>query len=691
MSASAFSSNSFARGFSRKDVEKISKARKAYEGKPFVKCSMKTTNQTSQKTVRVGVLGASGYTGSEVLRLLANHPQFGVAVLTADRKAGQPIASVFPHLGTQNLPDLVSIKDVDFSDVDAVFCCLPHGTTQEIIKGLPKNLKIVDLSADFRLRDISEYEEWYGQPHRAPDLQKEVVYGLTEISREEIKNARLVANPGGYLLHFQKKDDSSLYDKPSFSSGKLRCRSAKESLLFTEVTEGIYSYGVTRHRHVPETEQGLSDAAFTKITISFTPHLIPMTRGMQSTIYVEMAPGVGIEELYQHLKLSYEDEEFVVLLEKGIVPRTHSVKGTNYCLINVFPDRIPGRAIVISVIDNLMKGASVISLYLKINGVVESISSLKLQDAVTQLNQGYILETRLDILLSIANPTGKGFENSKFHLSTFDHGSSERNRHLDIHFASRRASMLSKMATSYPSYLVSTSARFQPLSSNNFVRTQSPFLQGFKITSCFVQKRRCSSSASKKTEPPKISCAMDMSAQHSDDDSKIKLDHLIDKVQKLWDSSPQPVKNFPWNKALENFIQLTLNLILAVVKYLSVPLLAVSSLSELSYCAHERRLFLVPFPVIFGAAVAAVLKGTALELSPRLKNAEAPWHLIAIAIFFTLIKLPGPYYPYWGRILVPHFANGVLWRTLWFAILWYRRPQKALKMPHAVDDRHSTY
>ncbi|KAI4295613.1 hypothetical protein L6164_035639 [Bauhinia variegata] len=367
MSASAFGSISFDIGYSWKDMNKISMVRKTHAEKPFVKCSMKSTNHNSQKTVNIGVLGASGYTGSEVLRLLANHPQFGVTVLTADRKAGQPIASVFPHLSTQNLPDLVSIKDANFSDVDAVFCCLPHGTTQEIIKGLPKNLKIVDLSADFRLRDISEYEEWYGQPHSAPDLQKEVVYGLTEISREEIKNARLVANPGCYPTSIQLplvplikakliETRNIIIDSKSAVSGA--GRSAKESLLFTEVTEGIYSYGVTRHRHVPEIEQGLSDAARTKITISFTPHLIPMTRGMQSTIYVEMGPGVGIEDLYQHLKLSYEDEEFVVLLEKGIVPRTHSVKGTNYCLINVLPDRIPGRAIIISVIDNLVKGAS---------------------------------------------------------------------------------------------------------------------------------------------------------------------------------------------------------------------------------------------------------------------------------------------------------------------------------------------
>lgn len=350
-----------------KDLAKSSFSRTKTETKPLVKCSLSSNNQATSKAVRVGVLGASGYTGSEVLRLLANHPQFGVTLLTADKKAGLPIASVFPHLSTQALPDLVAIKDANFTDLDAVFCCLPHGTTQEIIKGLPQHLKIVDLSADFRLRNLSDYEEWYGQPHRAPELQKEAVYGLTEISREDVRSARLVANPGCYPTSIQlplfpllKENlitaNNIIIDSKSGVSGA--GRSVKEAYLFTEVAEGIYSYGIARHRHVPEIEQGLSDAANSKVTVSFTPHLMPMTRGMQSTIYVELAPGVEAEDLYERLKTSYAGEEFVVLLENGVVPRTHSVRGTNFCLINVFPDRIPGRAIIISVIDNLVKGAS---------------------------------------------------------------------------------------------------------------------------------------------------------------------------------------------------------------------------------------------------------------------------------------------------------------------------------------------
>ncbi|XP_043714029.1 probable N-acetyl-gamma-glutamyl-phosphate reductase, chloroplastic [Telopea speciosissima] len=374
MSSAAFSSISLDTGCFRKDETTFRKRdgrrlciRGSVASSPQSLQFAKTKTQKSEEMVRIGVLGASGYTGSEIVRLLTNHPNFGITLMTADRKAGQSIGSVFPHLVTQNLPDMVAIKDADFSNVDAVFCCLPHGTTQDIIKALPKQLKIVDLSADFRLRNINEYEEWYGQPHRATELQEEAIYGLTEVLREEIRNARLVANPGCYPTSIQLplvplikenliKLTGIIVDAKSGVSGA--GRGAKESNLYTEIAEGIHSYGITRHRHVPEIEQGLSDASRSKVTVSFTPHLMPMSRGMQSTIYVEMVPGVSVDELYQQLKICYEDEEFVILLDKGAIPHTRNVRGSNYCFMNVFPDRIPGRAIIISVIDNLVKGAS---------------------------------------------------------------------------------------------------------------------------------------------------------------------------------------------------------------------------------------------------------------------------------------------------------------------------------------------
>ncbi|XP_024960290.1 probable N-acetyl-gamma-glutamyl-phosphate reductase, chloroplastic [Cynara cardunculus var. scolymus] len=348
--------------FSRfQDEAKLLKARKMP-----VRCSV-ISAQKLDKSIRVGILGASGYTGAELIRFLANHPYFGISLMTADRKAGQSIGSVFPHLITQDLPDLVAVKDADFSSVEAVFCCLPHGTTQEIIKGLPTNLKIVDLSADFRLRDINDYGEWYGQPHRASELQKEAVYGLTEIYRNKIQSARLVANPGCYpttillpLIPLLKANLIALQNIVIVSNSGVSGagRSAKEANLYTEISEGIFSYGITRHRHVPEIEQELSDAANSRVTVSFTPTLMPMSRGMQSTINVQMAPGVSVEDLKQQLTGFYEKEEFVVVLPNDAAPHTKYVQGSNGCHINVFPDRIPGRAIIISVIDNLVKGAS---------------------------------------------------------------------------------------------------------------------------------------------------------------------------------------------------------------------------------------------------------------------------------------------------------------------------------------------
>ncbi|XP_043722632.1 uncharacterized protein LOC122669834 isoform X2 [Telopea speciosissima] len=183
-----------------------------------------------------------------------------------------------------------------------------------------------------------------------------------------------------------------------------------------------------------------------------------------------------------------------------------------------------------------------------------------------------------------------------------------------------------------------------------------------------------------------VSCTINMAAGQSDGPKKMNLDQAIEKARKIWESFPEPVRRFPWTRALENFIQFNLDLVYAVAKYLSVPFLVVSTLSEMSYCAHERKMRLIPIPILAGIAVAGVLRETALEISPSLKVAEYPWHLLAIAIFFTLLKLPGPYYPYWGRILIPHFANGGLFSILWFAFLWYRRPQGEETLQHTSPD-----
>ncbi len=316
---------------------------------------------------RVAILGASGYTGAELVRLLARHPRVEIAALTADRQAGKPLGEVFPHLGRLGLPDLVKIDDVEWSRIEAVFCALPHGTTQEVVAKLPRHLKIIDLSADFRLADVSVYAKWYGHEHRAPDLQQEAVYGLTELKRQEIKGARLIANPGCYptsaqlplvpLIEAKQIDTRDIIiDSKSGVSGA--GREAKQGSLFAEVSEGIHAYGVANHRHMPEIEQGLSDAARGRVIVNFTPHLMPMNRGILSTIYVRLANGATARDLRATLAGRYDTEPFVRIVPEGVAPATRHVRGSNHCLIGVFEDRVPGRAIILSVIDNLVKGAS---------------------------------------------------------------------------------------------------------------------------------------------------------------------------------------------------------------------------------------------------------------------------------------------------------------------------------------------
>lgn len=317
--------------------------------------------------VRVAILGASGYTGAELVRMLAGHPEFRIAALTGDRKAGQPLASVFPHLAKLNLPDLVAIGDVDFDQINAVFCCLPHGTTQGVIAGLPEHVSVVDLSADFRLTSLDAYAHWYGHPHQAPELQTKAVYGLTELKREAIRNARLVANPGCYPTSVQLplvplikagliETDDIIIDAKSGTSGA--GRAAKEANLYCEVTEGIHAYGIASHRHAPEIEQELAEAAGKPVLVAFTPHLMPMSRGMLSTIYVRTAKGAKAADLRAELARVYKNEPFIGVLPEGAVPATRHVRGSNFCFMNVFDDRLPGRVIVTSVIDNLVKGAS---------------------------------------------------------------------------------------------------------------------------------------------------------------------------------------------------------------------------------------------------------------------------------------------------------------------------------------------
>lgn len=309
------------------------------------------------------ILGASGYTGAELVRLLAGHPQMRISALSADRKAGMEYGDVFPHLRHLNLPTLCKIDEIEFSGVDLVFCALPHATSQRIIKALPEHVKIVDLSADFRLRDVKEYAKWYGGAHAAVDLQKTAIYGLTEYYRDEIRTARLVAGTGCNaatgllpilpLLEARLIDpDEIIIDLVTGASGA--GRGAKEGMLHSEVSEGSHAYAIASHRHLGEFDQEFSKMAGQEVKVSFTPHLVPQNRGILATIYVRGEA----EALHKALAQKYADEPFIYVLPFGQAPATRHVRGSNYCHIGVVADRKSGRAIVFSALDNLTKGSS---------------------------------------------------------------------------------------------------------------------------------------------------------------------------------------------------------------------------------------------------------------------------------------------------------------------------------------------
>jgi N-acetyl-gamma-glutamyl-phosphate reductase len=319
------------------------------------------------KTIRAAVLGASGYTGADMIRLAALHPAIRITALIAKGHAGQTLAQVFPHLASLALPALVSIEEADWDAVDVVFCGLPHGTAHSEIGKLPKRVKVIDMSADFRLHDAGAYAEWYGNEHSAPALLKDAVYGLTEHYRDKIATARLVACPGCYptavllallpLVKAKLIDTSDIIiDAKSGVSGA--GRSLKQNILFSEAGEGLSPYGIGNHRHVPEIEQELGIASGATVTINFTPHLAPMSRGELCTCYVRMTGKTRAADLREALGAAYAGSPFVHVVEEGVTPATQHVRGSNFCHIGVFDDRIPGRAIVVSAIDNLVKGSA---------------------------------------------------------------------------------------------------------------------------------------------------------------------------------------------------------------------------------------------------------------------------------------------------------------------------------------------
>lgn len=313
--------------------------------------------------LKAAVLGASGYTGAETVRLLAGHPRVEAVAATGHSLAGKQLSEIFPHLaGAADLP-VVKADDVDWSNVDVAFGCLPHGTSQDLIETLPDHVRVVDLSADYRLRDAGLYAETYGRAHLNPARTAQVKYGLPEWRGAALSGETLVACPGCYptasLLALLPiidtiDPDSVIIDAKSGVSGA--GRGLKEGNLFSEAAEGLHAYGVGTHRHAPEIEQELNlQAGRTDIGVTFAPHLIPMTRGELVTCHVRG----DVDQIHAALTAKYAEAPFVSVLPLGApTPDTRHVRGTNYCRIAVYPDRVKGRVIVIAVIDNLVKGSS---------------------------------------------------------------------------------------------------------------------------------------------------------------------------------------------------------------------------------------------------------------------------------------------------------------------------------------------
>jgi N-acetyl-gamma-glutamyl-phosphate reductase len=315
--------------------------------------------------ISIAILGATGYTGSELIRLLQGHPYFDIAHLAAHSQAGKKVCEVLPGIGGHIADMTLAAADAPMPDeVELVFTALPHGAAANSVeRALQQGKRVVDLSADFRHQSESVYREAYGSTHPHPELFTEAVYGLSEHARERVSNARLVANPGCYptsvllpLIPLLKAgaidSDPIIIDAKSGASGA--GRTAKTNLLFCEVNEGLAAYGLPRHRHAWEMDEWALGFGGKEVNVRFVPHILPMTRGMLSTLHLS---GDNPEQWLAILQEAYADEPFVRILSTGSMPGTKGVNGSNRCDIGVSVIG-PRQAVVVSCIDNLLKGAS---------------------------------------------------------------------------------------------------------------------------------------------------------------------------------------------------------------------------------------------------------------------------------------------------------------------------------------------
>lgn len=315
--------------------------------------------------IKVGIVGGTGYTGVELLRLLALHPNVALTVITSRGEAGLPVADMFPSLRGYVDLKFSDPAQVDLSVCDVVFFATPNGIAmQQTRELLNKGVRVIDLAADFRIKDIATWEKWYGMLHACPELVAEAVYGLPEINREKIKQAKLVANPGCYptavQLGFMPLLESGAID-PSYLIADAKSgvsgagRKAEVHALLAEAGDNFKAYGVNGHRHLPEISQGLKAMANKEVGLTFTPHLLPMIRGIHATLYAKLTKSVDLQKLFEE---RYVNEPFVDVLPKGSHPETRSVRGSNQCRIAVHQPQGGDTVVILSVIDNLVKGAA---------------------------------------------------------------------------------------------------------------------------------------------------------------------------------------------------------------------------------------------------------------------------------------------------------------------------------------------
>ena len=320
--------------------------------------------------IKAGIVGGTGYTGVELLRLLAQHPDVRITAITSRGDAGTPVADMFPSLRGKVTLNFVSPEEADLAGCDVVFFATPNGIAmQQTAQLLEAGVRVIDLAADFRIKDVAEWEKWYGMKHASPQLVAEAVYGLPEINRDAIRKARLVANPGCYptavqlgfmpLLEAGLVENAGLIaDAKSGVSGA--GRKAEVHTLFSEASDNFKAYGVSGHRHLPEIRQGLTLMAGAPVDLTFVPHLTPMIRGIHATLYARLKDAVDLHRL--DLQSMYQDryaaESFVDVLPSGSHPETRSVRASNTCRIAIHRPQGGRTVVVLSVIDNLVKGAA---------------------------------------------------------------------------------------------------------------------------------------------------------------------------------------------------------------------------------------------------------------------------------------------------------------------------------------------